>query len=134
MKDIEEMGEKELQEVTDRILAQIERIYGKVPLVSEELSRRPDVFIPYTRLSKAILYKGKALDERTRELVAIGASTALGGEHCLNVHVPQALRCGATAEEVFEAMLVGSMMAMTNTQAISMRRFRDLVERNEIKE
>ena len=125
------MNEEEMKAATSRILKQIEIVYGQVPLVSETLARRPDVFIPYTRLSKAVLYEGKALGARERELAAVSAATALGGEHCLNVHIPQALRSGATEEEVFEAMLVGSMMAMTNTQAISMRRFRELVEKKE---
>jgi alkylhydroperoxidase/carboxymuconolactone decarboxylase family protein YurZ len=46
----------------------------------------------------------------------------LGSEHCLGVHIPQALKEGASKEAVMEAIMVGSFMAMTKGQSIGLRK------------
>ena len=48
------------------------------------------------------------MEDRTRELVAIGASITANCQPCLRSHVEKAIRCGASPEEVAAAMDIGS--------------------------
>ena len=89
------------EESVQRVLDRVKKVYGQVPFVTETLSKRPDMFIPYSDLSSAILYRPKFMDQKTMELAAIAAGSALGAEHCLLVHfknrhrntVPARTRC-----------------------------------------
>ena len=45
------------QKNVQRILERIEKVYGHVTLVSEVLSQRPDLFIPFSDLSSAIMFQ-----------------------------------------------------------------------------
>ena len=78
-------------------------MYGHVTLVSEVLSKRPDLFIPFSDLSSAVMFKPKFMDQKTMELAAIAAGSALGAEHCLMVHFKQAAKYGASEDEMFDA-------------------------------
>lgn len=107
-------------------LRQLEEFYGFVPFVSDTLSNNPDIFIPFSDLSRRILVEPKHISTKEMELAAVAAGAALGSEHCLNVHMPQALRVGATREEVLEAALVGAFMAMTKSQSVSLRKLAEM--------
>lgn len=48
------------------------------------------------------------LDERTLRLIAIGASISANCQHCLQTNVANALKCGATEQEIAEAIWVGT--------------------------
>ncbi len=48
------------------------------------------------------------LDERIRELVAIGASITANCQPCLRSHVEKAVSCGARPEEVAAAIEIGN--------------------------
>jgi len=61
------------------------------------------------------------LDERTRELIAVGASFAAHCEPCLTHHVKKATAAGATDEAVREAVEVGR--AVRSGAAAAMDRF-----------
>ena len=115
------------REIADRILKAIEKMYGSVPLVSQVMSERPDLFIPSSNLSAA-LFEGKErkLERKTSYLCAVAAASAVGGEHCIKVQGEHAIDAGATKEEIFEAMLIGSMMAMTKAESIAFRKYREL--------
>ena len=43
----------------------------------------------------------------------------MGAEHCLLVHFKQAAKYGASEDEMFDAVMVGAMMAMTASQAVA---------------
>jgi 4-carboxymuconolactone decarboxylase len=109
------------EEHVEKVLDRVRKVYGQVPLVTEVLSRRPDMFIPYSDLSSAVLYKPKFMDQKSMELAAIAAGSALGAEHCLLVHFKQAAKYGASEDEMFDAVMVGAMMAMTSSQAVAFR-------------
>lgn len=47
------------------------------------------------------------LDERTKELIAVGASITANCQPCLEYHVTEALKRGASEEEIREAVGVG---------------------------
>lgn len=58
------------------------------------------------------IYARPGLDPRSRQLVTIGALTALGGcEPQLKVHLGAALNVGLTREEIVEALLHASVYA-----------------------
>jgi AhpD family alkylhydroperoxidase len=103
-------------------LERLAAFYGQVPFVSSYLANHSDIFLPFSDLSKRLLLEPKHLTLKEMELAAVAASTALGSEHCLNVHVPQAIKVGASKEEVMEAILVGSFMAMTKGQSVALRK------------
>jgi AhpD family alkylhydroperoxidase len=116
------------EERVQRVLDRVKKVYGEVPLVSEVLSKRPDMFIPYSDLSSAILFKPKFLEQKTMELAAIAAGSALGAEHCLMVHFKQAAKYGASEDEMFDAIMIGAMMSMTASQAVAYRKLDEFKE------
>ena len=50
------------------------------------------------------------LDNRIKELIAIGASIAANCQPCLQYHLSKALKNGAHQEEITEAIEVGKMV------------------------
>lgn len=59
----------------------------------------------YQEMYKEIFHAG-ALDRKTKELIAIAASTITGCEGCLNGHLRKARALGATPTEIKEAVAV----------------------------
>ena len=51
-------------------------------------------------------YKPSAIDRKTKELVAIGASLAARCQGCLEGHIRKALKFGASREEISEAIAI----------------------------
>ncbi|MBI4559374.1 MAG: carboxymuconolactone decarboxylase family protein [Candidatus Hydrogenedentes bacterium] len=51
------------------------------------------------------------LDKKTKELISVAAGSLLRCEHCVKAHVADALRAGATKEEIAEALTVASLLA-----------------------
>lgn len=64
------------------------------------------------------------MDEKTRELIAIGAAYAGDCEACLVYHFKQAAQAGASVDEIREAVGTGEQVKQA-----SARRVDDLVER-----
>lgn len=112
----------EMRDEIERRLKRQEEFYGFPTFVAKYLSEQPDLFIPFTDLTKRLLMEPRYLSLREMELAAVAASAALGSEHCLNVHVPQAVKVGASKEEVVEAVMIGSLMAMTKGQSVALRK------------
>ncbi|NYT11832.1 MAG: carboxymuconolactone decarboxylase family protein [Methanomassiliicoccales archaeon] len=128
---MEPIEENEQDSVVKERLEKIRKVYGFTPLVSEVLSERGDIFIPFTDLTASVFFRPKHLDQKTVELAAISSAAALASEHCLGVHIEQAKSLGVTEEEIFEAMMVGSMMSMNRSQSIAFRKFKDSRSREE---
>ena len=121
------MDDNEKREVTEKILKAIEAKYGFVPLVNQVMSENPDLFIPTVNLSKAILEADtKKLDPKTSYLCAVAAASALGAEHCIRVQGTHAKASGATKDEMMEAIVIGSYMAMTRSQSYAFRVLQDI--------
>lgn len=77
------------------------------------------------------VYDRPGLDARSRQLVTLGALTALGGcEPQLKVHVQAALNVGITREEVSEALLHAAVYCgfprAINASAAAQEVFQDL--------
>jgi AhpD family alkylhydroperoxidase len=63
----------------------------------------PDVMKAFSGLAQAALAP-KALDCKTKELIAIGISVAIRCDDCIGFHVKAAMEHGATRAEVIEAL------------------------------
>jgi AhpD family alkylhydroperoxidase len=119
-----DLSSKELDRKVRENLERIERAYGEVPFITTTIAERPELFLAYSDLTRHVLFEPEHLDPKTLELAAIAAGAALGSDRCLDVHLRQAGKHGVTDEEIFEAIMIGSVMAMTNSQASGLRRFK----------
>lgn len=66
-------------------------------------------FTPYRRffaLDGAAYHEG-ALPRKVKELLGLVASLVLRCNDCILYHLDQALRCGATRQELYEALHIG---------------------------
>ncbi|MCQ1534294.1 carboxymuconolactone decarboxylase family protein [Methanosarcina sp. KYL-1] len=52
-----------------------------------------------------------ALSAKTKEIMMVGIAVALRCEYCLWKHVPEAVKLGATREEILEAVSTAILMA-----------------------
>ena len=63
----------------------------------------PEVMKSFSSLAHAAT-DGKALDPKTKELIALGISVAVRCDACIAFHTEAAVRQGATRDEVMETM------------------------------
>lgn len=66
-------------------------------------SGAPDVMKAFGAIAQAALAP-KALDVKTKELLAIGISVAVRCDDCIAFHVKSAVEHGATREEILETL------------------------------
>jgi AhpD family alkylhydroperoxidase len=59
----------------------------------------------------SVVVKDGALSARTKELMMVAIAVALRCEYCLWKHVPEAVKLGATREEILEAVSTAIVMA-----------------------
>lgn len=116
------MGQKEDngEIIVSDILKDIEGYFGFVPKIFQILSENPSALNAYYLKFESIM-KNSSLDPLTMELVAIGAASALGAEHCLSTHLTVARESGADNNQLLNAILVGTMIAETDAMATSLR-------------
>ncbi len=69
----------------------------------------PETTNGFALLSKAAKSPGR-LDEKTKELVALGIAVGIRCEPCIGFHVEALIRCGATREEVAGALEIAIQM------------------------
>jgi AhpD family alkylhydroperoxidase len=91
-------------------LDDIEREYGRVPLIFRRMAERPEVLISH------LLYKGSVttagtIEPKTVELISLAVGSALKCPHCVDYHVRAAMRKGATRDEILEVILIAGMLA-----------------------
>jgi len=63
----------------------------------------PEVMKAFGNIAQSALAP-KALDTKTKELIALGIAVAIRCDDCIAFHVKAALRCGANREEIAEAL------------------------------
>ena len=63
----------------------------------------PEVMKAFSAIAQAALAQG-ALDQKTKELIALGISVAIRCDDCIAFHVKAAVERGATREEVLETL------------------------------
>src|SRR5260370_41629098 len=66
-------------------------------------SGAPEVMKAFANIAQSALAP-KALDRKTKELIAVGISVAVRCDDCIGLHVKAALEQGASQEEVTEAL------------------------------
>ncbi|MGB0133769.1 carboxymuconolactone decarboxylase family protein [Dokdonella sp.] len=69
----------------------------------------PDVMQGFGALHDSSLKAG-ALDSKTKELIALGIAITVRCDGCITYHVHDALKAGASKEEILEAVSVAIMM------------------------
>jgi AhpD family alkylhydroperoxidase len=81
----------------------IEDIIRVRKLAHSYYSRRSEAYRSFMELEAATFADG-ALPRRQKELIATGISVVLDCESCMEWHVREALRSGATQDEIVEAI------------------------------
>ena len=76
---------------------------------AELLARDSAVYAAFLEMERAAFGDGE-LPKKVKELIAIGISVVVNCESCMQWHVEQAARAGATEGEVLEAIEVGIEM------------------------
>jgi len=56
------------------------------------------------------VFKEGALDEKTKQLIAVAVAHVTQCPYCIKAHTPQAMRKGASKEEIMEAIWVAAEM------------------------
>jgi len=88
-----------LKEISDRRDAAHEKL----------LALKSRVYQAFLELEKAAFSDG-ALPRKIKELIALGISVVVNCESCMQWHVEQTAKAGASMEEVLEAVEVGIEM------------------------
>jgi len=73
------------------------------------ISLKSKVYEAFLEMEKAAYCDG-ALPKKAKELIAVGISVVIDCESCMQWHIEQAAKAGATMEEVLEAVEVGIEM------------------------
>ena len=113
------------EEMVELMLKKIEKRYGEVPLVNQVMSDRPDLFIPAVKYGTAVMEGKSSFDKKTRYLLAVSAATALGSAYCIDVQLDHAIKAGATKDEVMEVIAIASLMSMTRSQSVALRKYQN---------
>jgi AhpD family alkylhydroperoxidase len=116
------------EKTAEEWMQDIEREYGKVPLVFKRMGERPEVLISH------LLYKGTVaqtspLDPKYVELISMAVGAALKCPHCTGYHMQAALRMGATREEILEVILLSGMISNSSVLANAYRIIDEKLER-----
>jgi len=74
------------------------------------LEMKSKVYQAFLTMEQAT-YADGALPRKAKELIAVGISVVINCESCMEWHITQAARCGASHQEVLEAVEVGIEMA-----------------------
>ncbi|HLO67197.1 MAG TPA: carboxymuconolactone decarboxylase family protein [Holophaga sp.] len=88
------------------------------------IERHPEIYDAYAAYGKAVHTLGGPLDERTRWLVKVATSAALGLEKAQITHMTKALDAGCAPEELEHAILLVAPTAGFPRMMEAMERFR----------
>ncbi len=88
--------------------------------LSLEFQRNIKTYEPFLKVAEQAFQDG-ALRKKTKELMALSIAIVTKCEPCMEWHLDQALRAGATDEEVYETIDVATDMG--GGQAIAYARF-----------
>ena len=84
---------KNWPQMTNELTAQLRTLRGSTP----------DVMRAFSSMAQAALAP-KALDHKTKELIALAIAVAVRCDDCIAFHVKAALQAGASQQEVTEAL------------------------------
>ncbi len=75
----------------------------------ELVQRKSKVYEAFLKMEEAT-YSDGALSKKSKELIAVGISVVIDCESCMQWHIEQAYKSGASEKEVLEAIEVGIEM------------------------
>lgn len=78
-------------------------------LIEKKAALAPKNIEAWRNFSKTVFRAG-ALDEKTKQLIAVAVAHVTQCPYCIRAHTPQAMRKGASKEEIMEAIWVASEM------------------------
>ncbi|MCQ2078473.1 MAG: carboxymuconolactone decarboxylase family protein [archaeon] len=119
----------ELVKEAERRIAQVRKALGKVPVVNQVLSERPDLFIANFDTSSSIFDGEKVLDHKTKHLLALSAAVAYGSPYCIRAQMEDAIMFGATRDEILETLQIAAYMGITRAQSNAFRVFADVFDK-----
>jgi AhpD family alkylhydroperoxidase len=73
------------------------------------VTKKSPVYTSFLQLEKET-YTGRTLSKMSKELIAVGISVVINCESCMEWHIHEALKEGATEDQVLEAIEVGIEM------------------------
>lgn len=91
------------------------------------VSLKSKVYESFLQMEQAT-FADAALSRKTKELIAIGISVVMDCESCMQWHIDQAAACGATQQEILEAIEVGIEMG-AGRATVAARFALDVMER-----
>ena len=69
----------------------------------------PEIIDAWRNFSRTV-FKAGALDEKTKQLIAVAVAHITQCPYCIHGHTEQAMKKGASKEEIMEAIWVGAEM------------------------
>ena len=91
-------------------MSRLEEISKKRKKAHEKLiSLKSKTYEAFLEMEKAAFSDG-ALPQKAKELIAVGVSVVINCESCMQWHIEQAAKAGASQQEVLEAIEVGIEM------------------------
>jgi len=78
-------------------------------MIEKKAGLAPKNIEAWRTFSRTVFEPG-ALDEKTKQLLAVAVAHVTQCPYCIKAHTPQALRKGATKEEIMEAIWVAAEM------------------------
>jgi AhpD family alkylhydroperoxidase len=97
--------------------AYMEEIGQEIATLSKEV---PQTANGFSQMSTAAKTSG-ALDEKTKEIMALGIAVATRCESCIGFHVKSLVRLGLTRDELCEALAMATFMGGGPSYAYSAR-------------
>ena len=91
------------------IKEKIEQIIKERKRANAFYLKKSKVYQSFVKMEEVAFSEG-ALSKLQKELIAIGISVVMDCEPCMEWHIKQALDCGATENEIIEAIEVGIEM------------------------
>jgi 4-carboxymuconolactone decarboxylase len=95
------------------------------------IEHHPDIYEAYSQFGKTLHEHGGPLDAKTRWLVKVATSSALGLGKAQITHMTKALEAGCSAEELEHAILLVAPTAGFPRMMEAMERWRELLKDTE---
>ena len=90
----------------------------------------PVEFDAYLKFDQAVFREGGTIDLKTRQLIAVAVSMSTKCPYCIDTHTREAVRAGATREELVEASWVASAVEAGGAASHALLALRLDAERN----
>jgi alkylhydroperoxidase/carboxymuconolactone decarboxylase family protein YurZ len=90
------------------------------------VAEHPDIYEAYSQFGKVLHEQGGPLDEKTRWLVKVATSSALGLAKAQITHMAKALDAGCTPQEVEHTILLVAPTAGFPRMMEAMERYREM--------